>query len=37
MAPKTECIDREVKTWCCISQGRSKLTCFFENNSYAPG
>jgi hypothetical protein len=26
-----------VKTWCCMDKGTSRLTCFFEKNSYAPG
>lgn len=24
-------------TWCCISQGLSKIKCFFEKNTYCPG
>lgn len=26
----------EIKTWCCISQGTSKLTTEFEKNVYTP-
>jgi len=25
------------KTWCCLSQGVSKMKCFFEKNTYCPG
>ncbi len=28
--------DNEIKTWCCMSQGKSKLTTVFEKNSFEP-
>ncbi|KRX08116.1 Immunoglobulin E-set [Pseudocohnilembus persalinus] len=28
---------KDTKTWCCISQGESKIKSYFEYNSYMPG
>ena len=30
-------LNKEIKTWCCVSKGHSKITTYFEKNDYVPG